>query len=782
VFLALLAPASARAQRVVEGGPPAIEAVPEEEPAEPAAPVAPAQPAEPAAPGAAPAEPAAPAAPPPSSAAEPTPSSPPLLPGDPVELTIRGERRPPPVAASDLRVKVGQLREVPRRSAEELLTLAPGMLLTKRGGEGQASGIFLRGFDAREGQDLELQVAGVPLNEVANPHGHGYADTHFLIPELVSELRVVEGPFDPRQGDFAVAGSARYELALPERGVLVKGGFGSFDTRRALLLWGPEHLSQRTFAGVDLVDGSGFGPNRAHTSARLLAQHEWTAGQATRIALLATGYVARWDSAGVLRADDLRAGRLPCATDQRSQFLCTYDPNQGGASSRHGISARLLHLSDAGQWEALAFATLRHLRLRENYTGFAFDERLDGGSRRGDGVEQIYGVTTVGTRGAYRAAMEPGGAFKDAELGYYLRHDTGDSRQRRLRRQDGVPYRVDLESGLRVTNLGLHAGARVEPVRRLSLSGGVRVDSYVFAVVDRNRPASDRTGARETSDHGEAFGYAIQPKLSVDVFIGRGVHAVASGGVGTRSSDAQALSDGEFAPFARVRAAELGLVWTGRPRGAAVDARLVSFATRVDRDMLFDQNVGRNVLSGASYRYGAMASGRVTGARTDALASATFAEAHLQEPGAAWYDVASGPRMPYIPRWVFRGDVSRHQPLPFAYRGMATRVSLAAGGSYVAPRPLPFEQLAPVVLSLDLALRIAAGSLEVGVEATNVLDRRNHASEFNYVSNFRGATEPASLLPQQHFVAGAPRALMMTFAYRHTRKVRLPGEAADATP
>ena len=40
-----------------------------------------------------------------------------------------------------------------------------GLLLTNEGGEGHAEQIFLRGFDAREGQDLELSVGGVPINE-----------------------------------------------------------------------------------------------------------------------------------------------------------------------------------------------------------------------------------------------------------------------------------------------------------------------------------------------------------------------------------------------------------------------------------------------------------------------------------------------------------------------------------------------------------------------------------------------------------------------------------------
>lgn len=445
---------------------------------------------------------------------------------------------------------------------------------------------------------------------------------------------------------------------------------------------------------------------------------------------------------------------------------------------RNGIAARALHLGDAGQWEALAFVTWRQLRLRENFTGFTTDLRSDGGPQRGDGVEQSYRVTTVGSRGAYRTPGE-GGWFRGGELGYSLRHDAGESRQRRLRTLDGVPYRVDLDSGLGITNLGVYAATRVSPWRRLILSGGLRLDTYVFAVEDRNRPATDRTGRRETSDQVEAFGYAFQPKLGAELRLLGALRAVVSAGVGTRSSDPQALSDGEFAPFARVRATEAGLAWTGRAGPTALDARLMGYLTRVDRDLLFDETVGRNTLAGTSNRFGATASVRATAApRFDLLASATYAEAYLPDPDAAWYQLTAGRRMPYIPRWVVRGDGAYQQPLPWTPVGARCWLSAAAGVTYVAPRPLPYEQTSPPLATLDASVRAGIGPVELAAEVTNLLDRRNREAVYNYTSNFRGPDQPPSLLVQHHFSAGAPRMVMLTLSYRHASRQR--GEVSDA--
>ena len=121
-------------------------------------------------------------------------------------------------------------------------------------------------------------MGGVPINESGNLHGNGYADTHFIIPELVSSLRVVEGPFDPRQGNYAVAGSANYELGLAQRGFTAKYAGGSFGTQRLLLLWGPAGESKGTLAGAEIFKTDGFGQNRDAQRATAMGQYEGRLG------------------------------------------------------------------------------------------------------------------------------------------------------------------------------------------------------------------------------------------------------------------------------------------------------------------------------------------------------------------------------------------------------------------------------------------------------------------------------------------------------------------------
>ena len=104
----------------------------------------------------------------------PEPSSAPASGSATFATTITGKRLPPSRGVADFQVEIGALAAVPRKNASEVLKLVPGILLTNDGSGAHADQVFLRGFDAREGQDIEFSVGGVPINESGNLHGNGY--------------------------------------------------------------------------------------------------------------------------------------------------------------------------------------------------------------------------------------------------------------------------------------------------------------------------------------------------------------------------------------------------------------------------------------------------------------------------------------------------------------------------------------------------------------------------------------------------------------------------------
>lgn len=651
------------------------------------------------------------------------------------EATVRGEG--PRRAAGDYVFDLGVLRAVPRSSAAELLSLAPGFFLSQHGGDGKAYQIFLRGFDAQHGQDIEFNVGGFPSNDVSNVHGQGYADLNWVIPEVVDRVRVLEGPFDPRQGDFAVAGSARYDLGVQDRGVLLRAQYGMFNALRALALIAPRGERRETFVAGELARSDGFGENRASSRASVNGQYVRALANGATLRALASSYVTRFDSAGVLRADDVARGR---------DVFSTYDPLQGGAASRHGLLVELAVPHGRDRTSVSAYGFVREFLVRENFTGFALDAR-------GDRYTQSYDAATIGLAASHRRVFDLGGLAHAWEVGLSARHDRTTQSMTRHDDVSDAPRAATTDADVFATDIGLWADVDLRITRRLSLRGGVRADALAYAIDDR----TTRTVSRVTEvprGRREAQGFTVGPRVTLELDAGRGVSVLGSFGKGFRSPQALSLGDGESAPFATVLAGELG----ARLRTRAVQATLTGFATHVDRDLVFVPELGTNVVidaSAATTRLGVGASVRVTPARgVELTASGTWARATFD---------ASGLLVPYVPPLVLRADVAFARDVGRVARRPVTLMA-GVGATVLGPRPLPFSETTDPVLVIDAGVSARYAFVELGLSARNLTDARWRDGVFNYVSSFeRGAD--VSRVPAQHFSAGRPLTVLGTLGF-----------------
>jgi hypothetical protein len=670
-----------------------------------------------------------------------------------------------------MQIEIGQLSAVPRQNASDMLKLAPGILLTNEGGDAHAEQVFLRGFDAREGQDIEFSAGGVPINQAGNLHGNGYADTHFIIPELVSSLRVVEGPFDPRQGNFAVAGSADYELGLAQRGIIAKQLLGSFGTKRTLLLWGPEGASPGTFTGVDLYETNGFGQNRDGRRGSLMTQYEDHFG-ANTFRLGATAYIASFHSAGVLRDDDYQNGRVG--------FFDTYDPNQGEDASRYSLSAELSSKLDHLVVKNQVFGIITPMRLRENTTGFLLDPQepiQQPHAQRGDLIELSNQGNTVGAHGSARMSDRWFDQMQALEVGYFARGDFVDSSQRRIEAATGHPYHVDTDLHSTLGDMGLYGDLDLRATSWLALRGGLRADLFTFDVLNRcavqsvshpsrSDPPGDASclsqqdfGAyREPVQRAGTIGTAASPRVSVIVGPFDGLGGSAAYGRGVRSIDPIYITQDTKAPFASADSIEAGLFFDRKLAGMALAARSTLFRTSVDKDLIFSETAGRNVLGGATTRTGNASSLRLTGRFFDVSANATVVRAVFADTGLL---------IPYIPDFVFRfdGALWSDRLLPQLHPGgQPFRGTLAAGVTYVSPRPLPQGERGNTLFTTDLNATLGWSIFELGLICTNLFDSRYRLGEYNYTSDFHSSAPFPTLVPMRHFSAGAPRGLYVTFA------------------
>jgi hypothetical protein len=279
-----------------------------------------------------------------------------------------------------------------------------------------------------------------------------------------------------------------------------------------------------------------------------------------------------------------------------------------------------------------------------------------------DLLDEQYETVTAGLRGRARFATRLFDLPQVFELGYVLREDVGTTRMLLVRAESGIPYRAVFDDDLFLTQIGAHVAAELRFTDWLAVRAGVRADGFGLSAREKAFPIEDRVGPRLTDDTTDAWGLSIAPRGSVHVALAPWLSWQTSAGVGTRSSDATALSTGERVPFARVVASETGLVLDHHEGEVHLAARVVGHHTFVDRDLVFDPERGRNVDAGASSRLGAL--GAVTvgvGAFLDASASFAWSEAFLLPDRG--FGLVSSTRLPYVPRWVGRADVVGHLPL-----------------------------------------------------------------------------------------------------------------------
>ncbi len=638
------------------------------------------------------------------------------------QTVVRSNR--PVHAASETVVARDVVNAAPRAGATDLLRLVPGLVASQHSGEGKAQQLFLRGFDAVHGQDVELNVAGLPVNEVSHIHALGYADLNWLIPETVREVKVTEGSGRAWQGDFAVAGTVRYELGLDEPGLTLAGGYGSFNRLRLFGGFRPEKQAE-TFAAVEYVQGDGFGPSRAFSRVSLLAQGVLKLDHVNFRAVVGS-YATRFDSPGVVR-EASGAG-----------FFDAFGKTQGGSVSRHQLllSAELPHENGRTTFEL--FGALIDMRLRNNFTGYL-------GNPAGDGLQQTQGTGMLGTRVLHQRHLHVGSEVFLLDLGVSARHDGITQTQRGYDEVSGelrepAPHSHEaIDAQISQTVVSAFGEASWAPGKWRFMLGG-RVDVLHVELHDSLAFEGAGTSRAATGPH---FGL----KAGVERELSQALRLFLSYGDGFRSPQARQLGNGERAPFVDVHGGEVGL----RYESGFLTASLAGFGSYVANDFFFDHTVGTTSFLGPTMRGGAQAG--VTARPLEGLlisANVTGATAQLLERKAL---------LPYFAPLVGRVDASWTRP--FTVNGVVLIPRAGLGATLIGPRPLPLDEFSRTVFLLDVRAGLRVGPFELTLDVQNLLDSRWRDGEFVFASKW-DQSPTSSLLPSRQFTAGAPRTFFVS--------------------
>ncbi len=703
-----------------------------------------------------------------SPAAAPSPSSAPVT-APPTEVTVQGATTQRSHGASDFQISVGALRLIPRQNASDFLKLAPGILLTNEGGTGHAEQVFLRGFDAREGQDVEFSVDSVPINDSGNVHGNGYADTHFIIPELIQALRVTEGPFSPYQGNYAVAGSADYHLGLESRGVTGKVTYGSWNTQRLLLTWGPPGESKQTFGAVEAYRSDGYGQHRSSRRTSAMGQYEIPLSNGATLRIGGQAYATHYEDAGLIREDDWQAGRVG--------FFGTEDPLQGGDASRFSLFANYDKSGAHSGFTQGLYLIRRTARIREDFTGFLLDtqdvlDTLHG--QRGDLIDTSFGAWTLGGRGLGRWSTHIGGLEQSVDVGYQARVDLTRGTGYRDTVPGNIPYRLETDLDSTLTDVGLFADAAIHPLAWLAFHGGVRVDTFSFDVLNncasqgdfdnpsRARPPTNESCHdqlpnglhREPIQRSSTGAMKVMPRVTAIVGPYQHFNLSLSFGEGVRSIDPSYVSQDLDTPFASARAYEGGVQYAHPLGPVELSARSIFIVTKADSHLVFSQTAGRNVLANGTTRVGWAGALRLAGSFFDESANLTFVKPTFDDTRLA---------IPYVPSLVFRDDAALFHELPLTMSDSPLRGSLAIGWTFVGKRALPYNQVSEVISVVDANAAVGWRGLELSLAVTNLFDSRYRLGEYNFASDFHSAPEP-TLVAARAFTAGAPRGIFLSLS------------------
>ncbi len=629
-------------------------------------------------------------------------------------------------------VSAAKIARQPYQRPGEVLETVPGLIISQHSGEGKANQYYLRGFNLDHGTDLAINVAGLPVNMPTHGHGQGYADSNFLIPELISGVQYKKGPYFADEGDFATAGAVNvnYLNFLDQPFVMIQGG--RFDYGRVLAAASPKVGSGFLLAAVELAqnDGPWVRPDGYE---KINAVMRYSDGdQLGGFSVTVMAYDAKWSSTDQIPRRAVADGRI-------SRFGLV-DDSDGGDTHRYSLSAdwQRNHESRLTQWNA--YVIDYDMNLFSNFTYFLDDPE------NGDQFEQLDDRLVTGLSGSHRWLSSWNGRPVENVGGVQLRHDDiGRVGLYRTERRERLTTVREDAVDQTCAALFFQNTTHWSPLVRTVL--GVRADAYRFDVtsdIEANSGKSDDS--------------LVSPKAGLILGPWRNTELYINGGLGFHSNDGRGSTQtfdpntGEPAErvdaLVRTRGAELGFRSTPTPR-FHISGGLWSLD--IDSELLFIGDAGTTEASRPSRRRGIELSSHYSIRRWLML-----------EVDAAWA------------RARFNDDDPSGQRIPGAIEGVATvglsfmqgdRYSGSIRYRYLGPRPLIEDNSVRSEDSGLVSLR-AGYSLtpryRLEVDVFNLFD--DDASDIDYFYASRLPGEPVGGIEDIHTHPVEPRSLRVAVA------------------
>ncbi len=610
----------------------------------------------------------------------------------------------------------------------DLLKVTPGLFTGQHSGGGKANQYFLRGFDIDHGTDLALWVDHLPVNMVSHAHGQGYADLHFIIPELFQRVEVNKGPYSVEYGDFATAGAVRMVTRDHFDESYASLQAGMFQDYRFVGRWsaGDTLLKPTLAAEIARNDGPFDSPENLERY-NLFARSKLWRSEAASLDLTFMGYGSSWQGSGQVPERAVKSGLI-----SRWGHI---DPSEGGNSLRHSLSFRLHNGESAGEtqdeWNLSAYAMQYRLNLYSNFTFYAAD------SVNGDEIEQVDDRLVTGFRADSRRQRKLLGMPAETYLGVEWRSDRIENGLYRDVRRTRIGATV--QDKVTESSLGIFLQEEMQVLPWLCAQIGSRADYFSFGVNDPLETLSDSaaksSGARSASIFSPKGNLIVGPFYRTEFYL--------NSGYGFHSNDSRGVVAGSdpVTPLSQALGYEVGMRTALLPR---VEVAASLWALDLASELVWVGDEGRTEARPATERRGVDLEARAT------LLSWLFADVDLTWAKAVYVENAgNGDAVALAPTFTLAGGIS------------AVHLSGFKGSlrlHHLADRPATEDEslTAEGFTVVDVAAIYRWRQVEFSLDIANVFNTDWREAQFENESRLQSEAEAVTDI---HYVPGHPLTL-----------------------
>ncbi len=635
------------------------------------------------------------------------------------EVSVQGNANSAPshtIGALDLKLK-------PVKSSQDILRTIPGLFIGQHAGGGKAEQIFLRGYDIDHGTDLSITVDGLPVNMVSHAHGQGYADLHFLIPELIAKVDFNKGPHYSSVGNFATTGFVNFSTvnSLEKNRVQIEAGsFKTFRVFGAVNLLNKPYANkknQEAFIATEYINSDGpFESSQDFNRFNVFYKHSYKLSEKNYLKFQASHFRSSWNASGQIPVSAVEDGII-------SRFGAI-DDDEGGNTERTNIGLSLnTYLSKKSSLKSQIFYSKYRFTLFSNFTFFLEDQE------NGDRIKQQENRNVFGGNTVYTYQTRKNGVKYISSVGTGVRYDmVEDNELAHVLGRDSILEQYAF-GNIDETNYHVFA-KQTFMVKKWIFDLGVRIDYFNFRYQDKLQNDQQLQANAATINPKIGAAYNFNQDYNVFLKVSSGFHSN-----DTRSA-VYAQSNREILP--KVYGADLGVNMKVKDR---LLMNVTGWTLYQENELVYVGDAGIVEQNGQSFRTGVDVSARLQ------ILDWLFAEGNMNYTFARSLESDKGENyVPLAPNFTSTGGLFVQHKSGFngglSYRYLADR---SANEDY--------SLTAQGYTLLDLVVNYTAKKYELGISIDNLLNSEWREAQFETESRISPESEKTSEI---HFTPGAP--------------------------